>query len=74
MSEIEQNKYLKTDNNSIVNEKCIIWVKKMGECLDVCTNSSGCSILYGDTHKICKIKNPDSYNILNKHFIVDKWC
>jgi hypothetical protein len=60
--------YLKTDNNRIINEKHIRWVKKMNECLEVCTKSFGCSINDGSTHKICKINNPDSYNKLNKHF------
>ena len=59
--------YLKTDDNKIINEKCITWVKKMDDCLYVCAKSNGC---YGtnDTHKICKINNPDSYNRFNKIF------
>ena len=40
---MEDNKtsYLKTDDNKIVNEKHIRWVKKMSECLEVCTKSIG---------------------------------
>ena len=59
--------YIKTDNNTIINEKCILWVKKMDECLTICMKSSGCS---GgrDTHKICKINNPESYNKLKPFF------
>lgn len=59
--------YLKTDDNKIINEKCIRWVKKMNDCLAVCIKSNGC---YGDhdTHKICKLYNVDSYNKLNKYF------
>jgi hypothetical protein len=60
--------YIKTDDNKIINEKCIKWVHKMGECLEVCTKSIGCCVQNGDTHKICKINNLDSYNKLNKHF------
>jgi len=61
--------YIKMDNNIIINEKCIKWVKKIDECLDVCIKSTGCSLRSGvDTHKICKINNSDSYNKLNKHF------
>lgn len=60
--------YLKTDDNKIINEKSIKWVKKMGDCLEVCTKSVGCSIDNGGTHRICKLNNPDSYNKLNKHF------
>jgi hypothetical protein len=59
--------YLKTDNKKIISEKHIRWVKKMSECLEVCTKSVGCDS-NGDTHKICKLNNPDSYNKLNKHF------
>jgi hypothetical protein len=60
--------YLKTDNNFIINEKRIRWVQKMSDCLEVCVKSTGCSVKNGDTHKICKINNPDSYNKLNKYF------
>lgn len=59
--------YLKTDDNKIVNEKYIRWVKKMNDCLEICTKSTGCKN-NGDTHKICKTNNLDSYNKLNKHF------
>jgi len=60
--------YIKADDNKIINEKCITWVKKMNDCLEVCIKSTGCSINGGDTHKICKAYNLDSYNRLNKHF------
>lgn len=67
---MENNKtfYIKTDDNKIINEKCIRWVKKMSSCLEVCTKSTGCSIKNGDTHRICELYNPDSYNKLNKYF------
>jgi hypothetical protein len=62
-------KYVKTDDNRIINENCIRWVKKMDDCLEVCIKISGCNTKYnGDTHKICKLNNPDSYNKLNKNF------
>ena len=35
--------YIKTDDNKIVNESCIRWVKKMGDCLEVCTKTTGCN-------------------------------
>jgi hypothetical protein len=60
--------YLKTDDNRIINENCIRWVKKMSDCLEVCTRTIGCNINNGNTHKICKLNNPDSYNKLNKYF------
>lgn len=59
--------YLKTDNNKIINEKYIRWVKKMSECLEICTKSVGCTVKY-DTHKICKSNNPDSYEKLDRFF------
>lgn len=67
MEEDKKTSYLKTDDNKIINEKCILWVKKMSDCLEVCTKITGCGG-NGDTHKICKIYNLDSYNKLNKHF------
>jgi hypothetical protein len=60
------NSYIKTDNNKAINEKCIKWIKKIDECLYVCTKSTGCYMR--DTHTICKINNESSYNKLNKHF------
>jgi len=63
--------YIKTDDNKIINERHIRWVKKMDECLAVCTRSDGCSIGIngnGTTHSICKLNNNDSYTKLNKHF------
>lgn len=59
--------YLKTDDNKIINEITIRWAKKMGECLEVCTKSSGCNSGQ-DTHRICKSHNLESYNKLNKFF------
>jgi len=58
--------YLKTDDNKFINENCIRWVRKMDDCLEVCIKTSGC-IPTKDTHKICKINNPGSYNKLNEH-------
>jgi len=58
--------YIKTDNNKIINETHIRWVKKLNNCLEVCTKSTGCSI--GDTHRICKLNTPDSYDKLNANF------
>jgi len=43
---MENNKtsYIKTDNNTIINETCITWVKKMNDCLEICAKSSGCYV------------------------------
>ena len=59
--------FIKTDENKIINEKAIKWVKKMDECLYICTKFIGCSD-NGDTHKLCKLNHPTSYHYLNKHF------
>jgi hypothetical protein len=58
--------FLKTDNNMIINENRITWVRKMNECLEVCVKTTGCGTL--DTHKICKIYSPESYQKLNAQF------
>jgi len=65
--EHNKNIYLKTNDNKVINEKHIRWIKKISECLEVCTKSSGCGGS-NDTHKICKLNNPYSYNKLNKSF------
>jgi len=61
-----KNIFIRVDDNKVINEKCIKWIKKMDECLSVCTKSDGCYM--SDVHKVCKINNPDSYNKLNKYF------
>jgi hypothetical protein len=59
--------YIKTDDNKVLKEKYIRWVKKNGDCMAVCVKSNGC-VLNRDTHTICKMYNLDSYNKLNKLF------
>jgi hypothetical protein len=65
--EENQNVYIKVDDNKAINEKCIKWIKKMGDCLEVCTKSNGCQ-MQKDTHTICKFHTPNSYNKLNTLF------
>ena len=61
--------YIKADDNKVINEKAIRWIKKIDECLAVCTRTNGCSILNNiNTHKICKSTNYDSYMHLIKYF------
>ena len=62
------NPFIKADDNKIINENCIRWVQKMNDCLEDCTKSSGCNRKNNDTHKICKINNPESYAKLNLYF------
>jgi len=65
--ENNNTKFIKTDNNIIINEKAIVWVKKMNDCLDVCIKSDGCT--HGiNTHRICKLNSPEGYSKLNKFF------
>ena len=61
-----ENKYIKADDNIIINENCIRWVKKMDYCLHVCSKPLGCGDT--DTIKICKSNNPDSFDKLDKFF------
>ena len=61
-----KNFYIKTDENRIINEKAIIWIKKIEECLYICTKNDGCK--NSNTHKICKINNYDEYTKLIKNF------
>ena len=62
------NSYIKTDDNKIINEKQIRWIQKIDECLYICTRSNGC-ILRENTNKLCKVNNFDSYTKLNKLFM-----
>ena len=66
--ENNQVQYIKTDDNKIINERHIRWVKKLGDCLEICTKSTGCGGGKEETHKICKLNNLHSYNKLNEHF------
>lgn len=59
--------FIKVDDEKIINMNCIRWVKKMDECLQICSKSNGCAG-DGDTHKVCKINNEESYRRLNRYF------
>jgi hypothetical protein len=62
----KENSYIKINDNTILNKNCIRWVKKMNECLEICSLSTGC---YNDnTMKVCKKDNLKDYNELNRHF------
>ena len=32
--------YVKADDNKIINSNAILWIKKMGDCLEVCTKTT----------------------------------
>ena len=59
--------YIKADGNKVINTKAILWIKKMDECLEVCSKITGCEV-GKDTHRICKFHTHDSYNKLNALF------
>lgn len=61
------NNYIKADNNKIINEESIKWIKKIDDCLEICTSSKGCRLGI-NTHSLCKVNNYDSYMKLNAHF------
>jgi hypothetical protein len=60
--------FIKVDDNTIINKQCIRWIKKIDECLHICSKTTGCKY-NRDMHKLCKINNETSYNELNKHFL-----
>lgn len=64
------NKYIKINNNMVINEQCIRWVQKIDECLYICTKPNGCDVfgIFKNTHKLCKKNNYDNYMKLNKYF------
>ena len=64
---MKKENFIKTDDNKVVNQECIRWVKKIKECMQVCTKPEGC-ILNLTTQKVCKNKNEESYNKLNELF------
>jgi hypothetical protein len=59
--------FIKADDNTLINAKAIVWIKKMDDCLEVCSKINGCQLEL-NTHKICKFNTPDSYNRLNVLF------
>ena len=65
--------FIKTDNNVIVNENTIRWVKKINDCMEICSKLNGC--FYHDSlsntvelFRVCKSITPKSYEKLNRHF------
>jgi hypothetical protein len=67
----QKTSFIKTDENIVLNESCIKWVKYMDECLEVCTKINGCTSSGLDTHKVCKENSPESYELLSRHFKID---
>ena len=70
---INQNTYIKMNDNKLINEACIRWVKKMDQCLEICIKSNGCGLYINglrDTHLLCRDSNPSDFDKLNKFFEV----
>lgn len=70
---MDKTNFVKTDDNRIINEKYIRWVKKANECMEICSKFTGCSLspdvsVSIDTLKVCKYNSPESYDKLNKYF------
>jgi len=57
----DKSSYIKTDNNTFINQQNIVWIKQMNDCLRVGTIETD---YWFNTYKICKLNNPHSYNIL----------
>jgi hypothetical protein len=68
--DINVNKpYIKTDDNTLINQKYIRWIHKINECMEICIKSDGCIKNDSATlHKICKISSPINYEKLNNYF------
>lgn len=60
--------FIQTDNQFIVNEQCIRWIKKVHDCMQICAKPGGCVSSF-DTLRVCKMNSPDSYDRLNNYFM-----
>ena len=56
-----KSSYIKTDDNTFINEQNIVWMKQMNNCLRVATVETGS---LWNTYKICKFNSPHSYDKL----------
>lgn len=53
--------YIKSDNDTFINEQNIVWVKQMNDCLKIATVETD---YFWNTYKVCKSKNPHNYDKL----------
>ena len=62
---IKNTKFIKI-GDTVINESNIRWLKKIDECIEICTKSNGCggTPIKDDTHVVCKINKPSSYDKL----------
>lgn len=59
--------FLSIDDNILINERCVRWVKKMDECMYVCDKLYGCNDVNG-TYKICKDTHPRNYEVWERKY------
>jgi hypothetical protein len=62
---MEENNFIQADN-TMINTKNIHWIRRINDCLEICTRTDGC-ILGRQTHRLCK-NNKDEFDKLNKLF------
>lgn len=66
---MNKDTYIKTDENVVVNEKYIRWIKKVDECMEICSRFNGCSLETSKHNlRVCKLNNPDSYKRMEQLF------
>lgn len=59
--------YIKVTNDKLINQQSITWIRRIEECMYICTRTDGCD-LEKTSHKICKFDNPSGYNRVNRLF------
>jgi hypothetical protein len=65
----DTSQFIKLNDNTIINENYIQWMKKIGDCIYMCNKVYGCdeATLYG-AHRICKTENLKTYSKIEKYF------
>ena len=59
--------YIKVTNDKLINQNAITWIRRIEECMHICTRTDGCDV-EKTSHKICKYDNPTGYNRVNTLF------
>jgi hypothetical protein len=63
----QATRFLCTDDDIAVNENNIVWVKRIRNCMHICTNTNGC-IVKKNTHPVCQDFQPESFARLENLF------
>ena len=65
-------KFIKVDNDKVLNFEFIRWIKRKDECFYICSKVDGCisneNFIGNGTNRVCKSTNSFSYNKLAKLF------